>query len=49
MEKDTNGFDIWDEKDEITTEGLILQNPNSNTKVCSTKPQHPYFMGILIK
>lgn len=43
-----NSTDLWNEKDGITTEGLILQNLNFNTKIFSTKPQDPYFGCILI-
>lgn len=46
--RDINGFDIWDEKDGITTEGLIPQNLKYNTKIFSIKPQDPYIRGILI-
>ena len=46
--RDINGIDIWDEKDGITTEGLIPQKPNYNTKIFSIKRQDSHIRGILI-
>lgn len=39
MATDTNGTDLGDRKNGITTEGLTFQNLNFNTKIFSTKPQ----------